>query len=425
LRGMIAQMDWQFLRGSLVISLGLTLARVLGFAFSFLLARAFSSEDFGFVQYVITLSTLVAIGTIPFAEQVIPWFISRYQSDEEQRNGYLQHGWLILLAVYVGSLCLAIAILGLTGRFHIAILVIFSGVTLFNLYAGLARGFLAPGRLLFVYLSSNLLQMIAVFAAIYVFGATSTLPALIIYGLSYILPIVLIQRWRPFPIRLRLEQMQRAITQELLRFAAPVWVSHALYTLSYSMDILLLERFRDEAAVGVYALTKTIVMGFSFLPQGITMVLMPRIAGARDGKHRSMLINSLVVTAVVNVLALLVYLLVYEWFIVTFVGADYFVGLTFGVLMASSAIVFTFHAILTSYLLGRKQPQLETISRAVILTVNIVVGVALIPSQGIPGAAWAALLSAVGGVLTYIVAIALRRSTSGATIESPSANETS
>jgi Na+-driven multidrug efflux pump len=110
---------------------------------------------------------------------------------------------------------------------------------------------------------------------------------------------------------------------------------------------------------------------------------------------------------------------VYEWFIVNFIGAEYFVGLPFALLMALSGIVFGVHAILTSFLVGRNQPALETYSRVVTLVVMAGVGLTFIPQQGVMGAAWASLMSAVIGTLCYPLLLYGRRRLSARRAETP------
>lgn len=407
----LARLDWQFIRGSSMTTLGIAVARVLGFAFSFLVARAFTTADAGLVQYTITLATLVAICTIPFAEQVMPWFISRYREhkDPTRLPAVMSSGWLILAAIFVGTLVVSVPILAVAGRLHVTVLVIFSGLTLFNVYAGVSRGFLDPGRLLAAFLGSNLLQLIAVIVALQIWGAATTMPVLLIYGLSYVIPIAVLQYAAPLPLHFRRQNVRRADVRDMLRFAAPLWGSHTLFTISFALDILLLERFHGESAVGVYALTKTIVLGFSFVPQGITMILMPRVAATRDGDHRAMLKSALVATVLANAAALVVYLLAYRWFVETLVGPAYFIGYRFAVLMAVSAVVYSVHAILTSYLIGRKRPELETVSRAMIAAVLVIAGFTLIPSLGIIGAAWTSVAGSVAGVLSYTIILVARR----------------
>jgi O-antigen/teichoic acid export membrane protein len=411
LGGFTRAVDWRFIKSSSIISLGLAAARVIGFAFTFLLARAFSAEDYGYVQYNITLGTIVTIATMPFAQHVLPYFISRSKGNDAQLKGVMSNGWLVLLLLYVGTLVIALPLLAWAGRLNIGVIVIATGLTLFAIYSGLARGFMTSGRMLVMYLSSNLLQMGAVFLAIRVLGADALMPALVIYGLSYIPPILVLLIARPFPISFRLMGIQWAGIREQLRFAAPNWASHALFTLFFAMDILLLERFHDEATVGIYSLTKTIVLVFSFFPQGITMFLMPKVAEGGVNDNRRILINSLAINLIISAAMLAVYALTYQWFIVNFIGEVYFVGMDFALLMAASAVIFGVHAIVTSFLVGRNQPGLETISRIVITLITAAAGFALIPPLGLMGAAWTSLISAAAGILTYPMLMYTRRQT--------------
>ncbi len=408
-RTLLQSMDWRFIRGSSLISIGIAAARIVGFAFSFLLARALTTDDFGFVQYALTLANVVTIATIPFAQHVLPYFISRYQKEADRLQTVLNTGWTLFVLLSAGTLLVAVPALALIGRLHMGVLVVATGSSAFALYSGLARGFISSGRILFMYLCSNVLQLVAVLWAVWVFGEQSVTPALIIYGLSYIVPIMILLTARPFPVRFRLTNLNRDTAGEMLRFAVPNWGSHTLFALFFAMDILLLEQFHDEATVGVYGLTRTIVLVFSFFPQGITMILMPKVAAPDVIGHRRLLINSLIVTLLVSVIALIGYLVVYEWFIVTFIGAAYFAGLPFALLMALSAIIFGLHAIVTSFLVGRNLPGLETISRVVILVVTIIVGLALIPPYSLLGAALASVLSAAAGIGVYPVLIYVRR----------------
>lgn len=408
-RRLLSKLDWQFIRGSSGIMLGITLARVLGFAFSFLLARTLAPGDFGGVQYTITLATLVGLLTVPFAEQVMSWFISRYRSDEAKLAAALSSGAALLGALTALSALAGLIALWALGRLSAPVFVIFLGVTLFNAYAGLGRGFLASGRLLVAYIGSNALQLVAVALAVLLLGAEAATPVLLIYGLSYVLPIVLLQVFRPFPLALSAGAVRRDMIGELVRFAAPSWASHALYTVTFALDILLLERFQGEAAVGVYSLTKTIVMGFSFVSQGLAMILMPKVAASEAGEQRRILYSALAVTLLVNLAALAPFALVYPWFVQTLVGGEYYIGLGFALLMAASAIVYSVHAVATSYVIGRGQPGLETVSRLLIMAVMVASGSLLIPSLGATGAAWAAVLSASAGVVSYPIILLARR----------------
>lgn len=399
-RKMLKSVDWLFIRGSSLTSVGLLVGRIIGFAFSFLLARTFSTEDFGVVQYIITLANILTITTVPFTQEVMPWFISRHKSDSDELNLWFGNGWLILIILLGLTIAITIPILAITNRLSISVIIIYLGLTLFYGYEGLARGFLTANKLLAAYIGSNIIQLIVIILVIFVLGTQSTTPLLIIYGLSYFLPIAALQRYSPFPIRFDIPTIHWDIIKDMIRFAIPVWISNALYRVSSVMDILYLEHFWGDSSVGIYALTKTIIMAFTFFPQGVTMILMPKVAESSTGNYRSILVSSVLINLLISFLILIGYILFYEPVIV-FIGESYFAGMQFAVVMALSAIIYTLHSIVTSYLTGRKRPHWVSASRLVDTIVTISVGLILIPQLGVLGAAYTSLCSAVTATASY------------------------
>ena len=384
-----------------MMSMGIALARILGFIFSFILARAFTPEDFGFTQYVITLANVVAIGTMPFGQHVMAWFISTYKSDHEKLDLFVSNSWFIMLVLFLGTFVIGIPILAATNNLTIGVLVIFVGFTFFYTYFGIARGFLASKRLLASYLGSNIVQMIAVVLAIMILGDDAVTPALLIYGLSYFLPIILLQVIKPLPIKFQLRKPDFQVVKRLLKFSTPVWISHASYMLYLSLDIILVETFWDNATVGVYALTKTMTATFSFIPWGITMLLMPKVAETDPSQHRTLLKNALGLTGIVNGAVFVGFVIFYEWFITQFFDATYFVGLQFGIAMAASAIMVGVHGIVTSVLVGSNHPEMESISRMMVAIVTFISGMILVPELNVLGAALATLIGTSSGMVTY------------------------
>ena len=71
-------LDWDFIRGSAALSVGMAVARVLGLAFSLLLAASFSPDDYGIFQYGLMLGLIFCIGTHPFGQHVIARFIAKH-----------------------------------------------------------------------------------------------------------------------------------------------------------------------------------------------------------------------------------------------------------------------------------------------------------------------------------------------------------
>jgi|GEM_PF-1013272 len=397
-------LDWNFIRGSSFNSLGIAIARVLGFAFSFVVARALNStEDYGYVVYVITLAGVVAVLTQPFGQHVMAYLIGKNHKDEDQRNAAMDNAWTVMIGLMFVTLLVGVPVLMALQRFSIELMVVFIGITCFYTYYGISSGFLASGRLLAAYLGSNLVQILLIVLVVMILEQNETpVPALIIYGLAYFLPMALLIAFAPLPVRFRLGRDWQRIRQ-IVSFSVPIWLSHILYIAYFSTDILMLEAFSDNSAVGVYGLTKTLSSAFHFIPGGITLVLMPKIAGLPKEDHGKYLMTSIGVSLLVNFIGGVIYMALYQWFIINFFGAEYFIGLDFGFLMAFGAILTGIHGVISAVMIGSGRTTQNTISRAAMLMAMLSLGFLLIPTQGAMGAAFTILGAATAGLLTFVV----------------------
>jgi len=278
--GRFQEWDWNLAKGSAIFSLGQAFAGLLGFTFSVIVARAFSPSEYGAIQYAITIASVVSIGTQPFGQHVIARFVGKYKENAEQLQQILSNFWVILVALSGITLLLAGTILIISGmRNVLGTLAVFLGITVFYTYWGMARGFLVPNRLAIAYLGGNLLQLFVAFFVIYVLNIRSTLLILVIYGLCFIIPPLLMQILWPLPIGLKLSNIKLSIVSDLLRFSIPIWISHGCYMIFQTIDILLLEHYWGTAAVGVYAVAKTLATVSLYLPTGVSTFLMPKTAG--------------------------------------------------------------------------------------------------------------------------------------------------
>jgi O-antigen/teichoic acid export membrane protein len=400
LRKRFSGSDTQFLKGSALVSAGMAIARLLGFLFSIVLARVFVPADFGKVQYAIALASIVALATQPFVQHVLARFIGKYLEDESALRRKLTNAWIVLLGLFAGTLLVATPVLLVLGRFNIGIILIYAGITLFYTYWGLASGFFAPGRLVIAYLGSNVVQIIATIMLIQVAGIESPTLAMAIYGLSYVLPIGLLQIFKPFPVPFQPSLISRADITDLVRFSTPIWVSQAAYALNVSIDLIFLEYLTDETTVGVYALARTLTMVFAFIPAGISAILMPKIAAMPRSDHGRLFRNMVELSLMANIGILIGYLLFGRWLIEATVGPEYLTDNSIFMILAISAILHGLQTLIGAVLIGSDRASFETGGRITALIVTIIICVLLIPSLGGLGAA----ISRLGSVLAAFVA---------------------
>lgn len=395
-------LDWPFFRDSALLTFGMILARGVGFIVTMLEARLFVPADFGVIQYAISVAGIIAIGLQPFGQHVLSRYVGMLKDKPAQLREHLSNIWGIMGIVFLISFVLAIPFLLITGKFNIGILVIFLGTGSYYAYYGMARGFLAPGRLVLVDVGNNLLKVFLILWLIQSLGIRSTLLAMFIQGLACFVPIILLQYFKPLPNTFDLSLINRDTTKSILKFSFPVWISHASYILYATIAILFLEYFTDTTMVGIFSLATTISIALSFFPNGLATFLLPKVAGAPDKRHRPLLVNALVLALSSNFLLVVAYYFFAPWLVETLFGRNYLVYPEVFVLTAIVAALGGAHTIITSVYVGKGRAQEETKSRLIALLVTLVSCWLLIPTYGVIGAAWANLFGAVCSLMVYV-----------------------
>ena len=384
-------------------------ARGLAFLFYLILARVFEPGAYGEIQYSIAIAEIIAVGTQPFGQHVLARFIGKYKESPDDLARFFSNAWVILVSIFALTLILAIPTLAFLSLQSVGILVVVAGTTIFYAYWGLARGFLASRRLVVAYLGSNLLQLILTFWLIQLLAIKSVSLALVIYGGTYLLPLALLQITRPLILSFDHHLINWNTIKPILRFSLPIWLSHAMYMLTLTLDILLLKHFSDSEILGRYSLAKNISALFIFIPTGISTILMPRVASLPERDHNKLLIQSLALSLAINLGVLAALLLLGNWAVRRFFGPGYLSSPTTVLVLATGMIVLGIHAIFSSVQVGKGRANWETISRFVILVVSISVGWFMIPVYADLGAALSVLAGGGSGMIAYGILFFLNR----------------
>jgi O-antigen/teichoic acid export membrane protein len=169
-----------------------------------------------------------------------------------------------------------------------------------------------------------------------------------------------------------------------------------------SLDVLLLEAFAGRTAVGIYRLAKTLVVLFTFIPQGNNMLLLPEVAAAPKSQHRRLLLRSLSTSTVINLAMLVPFMLSLGPMINLLYGPKYALDISTTFVLALGTIIMGVYTILTSFYVGTGRPAVETVSRIASLAASGLVAVLMIPTYGAIGAAWSTLAGALAALLACL-----------------------
>lgn len=253
-------------------------ARLLSFVYYVVAARVLTPSGFGVVSYTIALS---AIGFVLM--QVLGLAIGRElgaaRGDTERTRTIIGASLGIGAAVLTVTLVLtAIAgALGVTGSASVlGLLVVLVGRALFEAYYSIGRGIGDTGRMALTYVGGSLTQLLT-FVAIVIFVTPSPEVALLVFGLSSAVPIVVCEAVSPI-VRGIGVTYRHAVARDLWRIAGPVLVAHVVYIVWSTADQVWVQTTLGTHAIGIYGAARNLAQIFIVIPAGVTGALVPRVA---------------------------------------------------------------------------------------------------------------------------------------------------
>jgi O-antigen/teichoic acid export membrane protein len=253
-------------------------ARLLSFVFYIMAARALDPSGFGVVQYTITVAT-VAFGGIQVFVTVLIRELGAARRDVDRINEMLGSSLALAAGLLVISslLCVVAQLAGLaTAANTYGLLAVLAGMTGFQIYYGVSRGLGDANRQMAAYLGASLAQLVA-FGALVAFAHPGPTAALLVFGFSSFVPVVLYE-WRKPVLRGQPLHMSRPALRKLWILAAPLLVAQIAYLLWNSLDQLWVQKALGTYQVGLYAPAKNISQAMLVIPGGVCGVLLPRVA---------------------------------------------------------------------------------------------------------------------------------------------------
>lgn len=382
------------------------LARLLSFLFYLVAARILAPEGFGVVRFTIALVG-IAFGPMQVLAVVTGRELGAARGDPRRTGEVLGTTMAVaqgLLGLSLGA-CVLAAALGLTGSADlVGILVVLVGRALFELYYAVGRGTGQVGRMAVTYVGGSLAQLLALLALDFA-GAAGATVALVVFGASSAVPLVLCEAVRPV-IRGRALRRSRSVGRDLWRLGAPLILAEVAFLAWFSADQLWVEATLGTREVGLYAAAKTVAQIPAVLPAGAAGIMLPRMAelraaGARHAATRllwetaiGLLVLLLLVAAALGVIS--------RPLMRGLFGAGYAPASASLIPLCVAAAVFGAFITLTNGAVGWGRPQLYTAGVAVAGASELLLLV-LVAGNRASDAGWAYAGSITLGLVTVVV----------------------
>jgi O-antigen/teichoic acid export membrane protein len=390
-------------------------ARLLSFCFYLLAAREFTTHGFGVVRYTITLS-LLAFGATQVLVNAMTREVGAARGDGRRTAEVLGSSLAIGAVVLPGSvaLCLAAAAAGLTdGADTAGLVAALIGLAGLQLYYGAARGLGDIARAASTYAGGSLIQL-AVFGVIAALSQATPRTALLIYGLSSLVPLLLWELRRPVLWKTTLA-VSRTTARRVLTLARPLLVAELCYLIWLSADLVWVQHALGTTQVGLYGAAKTLIQILFVIPAGVTAVLMPRVAELQTGgdtvRARRLVFAMTGGVLAASALVGIVVIALRSPLLGVLYGDAYRASASSLVILTVGAVANAGFVVLTTSAVGWGRPGVYTAGMALAAACELAL-LAVLPGDHITTAAWAvsgSIALAFVAVGAYLFAVGRRR----------------
>jgi O-antigen/teichoic acid export membrane protein len=379
------------LRSSAVVFVGFAGARALGFLFSVAAARILNPLEFGHLTYAIAVVTVTSM-FISSAPIGLSRFLSRNHSDRSAQTSYFAN-WLVLLAGIVVISVVVVTplgfILGLSAGLVAGLLCNFVGIAVLEMYREIQRGLDKFAAMMSVYVIANLIQLLGIVALGQLLQVHSAALFLIVYGASSVVALAIIQPFAPITLKFSWRSLSSDRVKEIFRFIRPVLLQSVFYAVWFGSDMIMVQHFMSSKATGNYAVAKALVNVLILAPTALGTTILPRIARLREESVARYIGTALGLTALATIPLVGAAVLFGARLVALVFGSKYQQAAEPMAILAVGMGIYGFYAVIGSVWVGLGRPVIDSVATGVAMLTTLVVGIALIPHVGLPGAATA------------------------------------
>jgi stage V sporulation protein B len=278
---------------------------------------------------------------------------------------------------------------------------VFPFVALQKAALGFLNGMRRMGLYAFINIAQNVLTLIlTVVLAVLGYGVEGAVAAMVA-------PIVLLSLYSLFTLRgyvsRPLQGQSARIFRILLRFGVFVVMGNSMYMLFYNTDRILIGRYMDADAVGIYGVASTLASLVPLIPSAIQLVTGPTIAGywgrGEVGSIQTLINRTMKYSAMLIVPISLAGIFLSRNLITIVFGSEFESG-TFSLQILLAGFIFggIFTSVGTALSMTR-WVHMGFIIGMVQVLMNVALGIVMVPRYGMSGAAISTMISAAFGTL--------------------------
>jgi O-antigen/teichoic acid export membrane protein len=382
-------------RSSAVVFAGFATARALGFLFSIAAARILVPLDFGRLTYALAIVAIASV-FITGAPNGLSRFLARNHQERPVQESYFTN-WIALIVLIVGISVTVVVpvsiVIGLNGWMLVGVLCNLVGVAVLETYREVQRGLDRYTAMMSVYVIANLAQLLGI-VVLGSLGLRSPELFLIVYGLSSVAALAVMQPLMPIALTFVRKEVTSARMLEIFRFVRPLLLQSVFFAIWFGSDLIMVQHLLPTGATGNYAVAKAFVNVLLLAPTAIGTAILPRIARLSERSIGKYVATALGFTAVATVPLVAGAALAGPRLVIMLFGSKYPDAAPPIATLAIGMGLYGFYSVLVSIWIGLGRPVVDPVATGLAMVCTVASGLVLIPQLGLAGAALAFTMGA-------------------------------
>lgn len=373
-----------------LLTISNVLTRITAVILFIFLARSLSVSDYGLFRYFLSLSTMVGLFFTG-----VPTALTKFLSEKKDFS-YVFNSFLIIFIFFV--------FLSIGSFFYDFRLVLFLfAVFIDAFYLGFIRGLLNYKKLIGFKLLENIIQLVILVISYFIYKQINFNFAVIFYSFSGIISLIVFELWQ-YELKFNFK-IQKQKIKDLIKYTIPVTLGSIGWEIMFGINIIFIKLFQNTEQLAYYSVGMTIVQAFTFLPNAIATIIMPKTSSLKDKKKLLKPLKLAVFGVIITSAIGLILLLILNKFLISLLFGEKYLETSIIILPLSLGQIFiSLHQIYASIFQGINKPNIPSTTISITAFLNVIGSYFLTKTYGILGSSISnAVNSFIALVIIYII----------------------
>ena len=363
-----------------ILTFSNVLGKLLAMFFFVVLTRLMEVSEYGHLRYILNLAAFMSLA-LSGISTALTKFLREKPDDVKLQRVYLGNSLAIAGIFYAVIFVVAWIIYDYFLLFGILLF----GIMTESFYLGFSRGLLNITKLSAFRPVKGILQLLAIGLFLAFSLKVGMLEAVILFSLSALAASLILEaKCHEMEFRPRISG---EVSIKILKYAIPVTIGAVGWSGIIAVNPIVIEYFHGNESVAYYSVGVTLMQVFAFIPEAISTLVLPKVAGSsRKSYTLRPFILSVIGTILAGVIILIGVTLFKEQIVILIFSERYIDAAQILPLLALGQISLGTHQVIGSFWQGLGKPSIPSVTISIGFVLQIAGSLILTRSYGIWGA---------------------------------------